>query len=433
MAEYRILILAYDFPPNLSIGGQRPWYWSKFLNEHGVYPIIITRHWDSSLHSAADCVKPSASQAIQDLRQDNQRIIRIPFNPGLRDRIFIKHGNLKKRWLRKVLSFVIAMGEHLFLRIGDKHFLYREAKKRITSLHVDAIMATGEPFVLHTYASRLGKQFNLPVVLDYRDGWTTNQENKSLSLAEQLIYLSHRISERKNLISASLVTSASPSYLKNISTALMKKEMTAVIYNGYDEEVVNHLKPTEVNSTFTIAYAGRLYDYQRLESFLEGLRIFLTHNASAKIKVAFYGMSFYPEMVKRVKHFHQSLEDYLFFTERITYSRLMQNLHSADALLLLSAPGADWLSAKTFDYLPHKKPILLVEGDRGILENILEETSLGFVCNNANDVNSYIKELYEAWLRTGKTEIENASSSHSYTRQASTKQLAERLLNIKCV
>jgi len=327
----------------------------------------------------------------------------------------------------------MAMGEHLIPKIGDKHFLYKEAKQRITSLHVDAIMATGEPFVLHTYAARLGKQFNLPVVLDYRDGWTTNQENKSLSFAEQLIHLSHRISERKNLTNASLVTAASPSYLKNISTSLMKKERTAVIYNGYDEEIARHLKPSELNSTFTITYAGRLYDYQRLESFLEGLRIFLTHHANAKIKVVFYGMSFYPEMVKRVKRFHQSLENHLVFTERIAYSRLMQNLHSADALLLLSAPGADWLSAKIFDYLPHKKPILLVEGDQGVLEKILEETSLGFVCKNANEVSSYIKELYEAWVNTGKTEIENASSSHAYTRQASTKHLADCLLNINCV
>ena len=433
MAEYRILILAYDFPPNLSIGGQRPWYWAKYLNEHSVYPIILTRHWDASLQSAADCVKPSASQSIQDLRQDSHRIIRIPFNPGLRDRIFIKHGNAKKRWIRKMLSFVMAMGEHLIPKIGDKHFLYKEAKQRITSLHVDAIMATGEPFVLHTYAARLGKQFNVPVVLDYRDGWTTNQENKSLSFAEQLIHLSHRISERKNLTNASLVTAASPSYLKNISTSLMKKERTAVIYNGYDEEIARHLKPSELNSTFTITYAGRLYDYQRLESFLEGLRIFLTHHANAKIKVVFYGMSFYPEMVKRVKRFHQSLENHLVFTERIAYSRLMQNLHSADALLLLSAPGADWLSAKIFDYLPHKKPILLVEGDQGVLEKILEETSLGFVCKNANEVSSYIKEIYEAWVNTGKTEIENASSSHAYTRQASTKHLADCLLNINCV
>ncbi|MGB1050424.1 MAG: hypothetical protein ACPGYF_00575 [Chitinophagales bacterium] len=430
MAKYRILILAYDFPPNLSIGGQRPWYWAKHLHEHGVYPIIITRHWNAGLESAADCVKPSASQAIQDVRQDTHRVIRIPFNPGLRDKIFLKNGAKKMRGLRKVLSFFMAVGEHIFPEIGDKYFLYREARKQIASLRVDAILATGEPFVLHTYASQLGEQFNLPVVLDYRDGWTSNQEKKSMTFAEKILHFSHRFSERKNLSNAALVTAASPSYLKNIPIGLMKKERSAVVYNGYDQEVVDQLKPSNTNNVFTIAYAGRLYDYQQLDSFLEGLRIFMTHNAGAKIRVMFYGLSFYPEMVERVKRFHQSLHSLLTFTERISYAALMQNLHNADALLLLSAPGADWLSAKVFDYLPHKKPILLVEGDKGILEKILEETSLGFICNNANEVSSYIKELYAAWSISGNTEIVDSSSSYTYTRQSSTKQLADCLHNL---
>ena len=430
MAEYRILILAYDFPPNLSIGGQRPWYWAKHLNEHGVYPVVITRHWNASLHSATDCVKPSASQAVQDLKHDNYRIIRLPFNPGLRDRMTLHYGENKRKWLRKALSFFMALGEHLLPRVGDKYFLYKEAKQRIASLHVDAILATGEPFVLHTYASRLGKQFNLPVILDYRDGWTSNQEKKSLSLAEQLLHLSNRFSERNNLTGASLVTAASPSYLKKIRTQLMKKQASAVIYNGYDSEVVGELKPPSANNVFTIAYAGRLYDYQRLESFLEGLRVFITHHAGAKIKVVFYGLSFYPAMVNRVKVFHQSLGAHLAFTDRIAYPALMQKLHDADALLLLSAPKADWLSAKVFDYLPHKKPILLVEGDQGVLEEILGETSLGFICKNAYEVASYLKELYAAWSLSKNTEIKSSSHSQAFTRQASTKQLADCLHNI---
>ena len=105
MAEYRILILAYDFPPNLSIGGQRPWYWAKYLNEHSVYPIILTRHWDASLQSAADCVKPSASQSIQDLRQDSHRIIRIPFIPNRIVSLTIRVSFIRKGILNTNIPF----------------------------------------------------------------------------------------------------------------------------------------------------------------------------------------------------------------------------------------------------------------------------------------------------------------------------------------
>ena len=131
MAKYRILILAYDFPPNLSIGGQRPWYWAKHLHEHGVYPIIITRHWNAGLESAADCVKPSASQAIQDVRQDTHRVIRIPFNPGLRDKIFLKNGAKKMRGLEKYYPFLWQLVNIFSLRLETNTFYTERLENRL--------------------------------------------------------------------------------------------------------------------------------------------------------------------------------------------------------------------------------------------------------------------------------------------------------------
>ena len=66
MSEYRILILAYDFPPNESIGGQRPWFWIKYLHEHGIYPVVITRHWNNNIATAIECAKPSENKVASD-------------------------------------------------------------------------------------------------------------------------------------------------------------------------------------------------------------------------------------------------------------------------------------------------------------------------------------------------------------------------------
>ena len=186
MAKYRILILAYDFPPNLSIGGQRPWYWAKHLHEHGVYPIIITRHWNAGLESAADCVKPSASQAIKMFGKTPIGLFVFPLTLAFGIKFSLKTALKRCVGSEKLLSFFMAVGEHIFPEIGDKYFLYREARKQIASLRVDAILATGEPFVLHTYASQLGEQFNLPVVLDYGDGWTSIKK-KSMTFAEKIL------------------------------------------------------------------------------------------------------------------------------------------------------------------------------------------------------------------------------------------------------
>jgi len=39
----RVLILAYDFPPYVSVGGLRPYAWYRYLHEFDVFPIVVTR------------------------------------------------------------------------------------------------------------------------------------------------------------------------------------------------------------------------------------------------------------------------------------------------------------------------------------------------------------------------------------------------------
>ena len=428
MSEYRILILAYDFPPNESIGGQRPWFWIKYLHEHGIYPVVITRHWNNNIATAIECAKPSENKVASDDRQKTHHIIRLPFRPGLRDRILTKYGMHQMRALRKMLSFCINIGEHIVLPMGGKYFIYKEAKQRLMDLNVDAILATGEPFVLHTYARKLGKKHNIPVILDYRDGWTSNQEQNKPSFLQNMVGHIHKSCERKNISGARMITAASPSYLNKIPKTRKKSEERRVIYNGFDLDVLERLKEQPPNDVFTIAYAGRFYDYQRLDTFLEGMRLFVTHNSGAKIKAVFYGLSFYPEMVRRLLSYHPSLIPHFEVTARLPYDNVMNRLHSADTLLLLSAPGAEWLSAKVFDYLPHRKPILFVENDQGVLENILQETNLGVLCNTAQEVEHSLADLYGLWQKEGSTLREEKELS--YTRQASTQELAHALKHI---
>ena len=225
-----------------------------------------------------------------------------------------------------------------------------------------------------------------------------------------------------------MITAASPSYLKKIPKNRKKPQKRRVIYNGFDWGVLEHLKEQPPNDVFTIAYAGRFYDYQRLETFLEGMRLFITHNSGAKIKAVFYGLSFYPEMVKRLLSYHQSLTPHLEVTARLPYNNVMNRLHGADTLLLLSAPGAEWLSAKVFDYLPHRKPILFVENDRGVLERILQETNLGVPCDNAQEVERSLVDLYALWQTNGS--VQHEEQALAYTRQAGTQELACALKHI---
>ena len=43
----KVLILAYDFPPYVSVGGMRPYNWYRYLKEFDVEPVVITRQWEN--------------------------------------------------------------------------------------------------------------------------------------------------------------------------------------------------------------------------------------------------------------------------------------------------------------------------------------------------------------------------------------------------
>ena len=47
----KILILAYDFPPYISVGGLRPKSWFDNLIDFNLQPYLITRNWSQNSES----------------------------------------------------------------------------------------------------------------------------------------------------------------------------------------------------------------------------------------------------------------------------------------------------------------------------------------------------------------------------------------------
>ena len=79
----RLLILAYDFPPYVSVGGLRPYAWAKYLHEFGVYPIVVTRQWSNTYGDERDYVAPSATNEMIYEESPEGAILRMPYKPNM--------------------------------------------------------------------------------------------------------------------------------------------------------------------------------------------------------------------------------------------------------------------------------------------------------------------------------------------------------------
>lgn len=426
----KVLILAYDFPPFNSIGAQRPASWLKYFPSYGIDVTIVTRHWDNNVKSPIDYIRNSTETDIKtEIVSKYSRIIRAPFKPNFRDKYILKYGLQKHSIIRKILSFILSVFKFIFPSIDPGSYsIYKAASSYIKVNHVDLIIATAEPFVLFKYADMLSSTSGIPWVADYRDCWNEGPQDKPKDFLNRFLRSILVRIEKKLIQSALLITTPSPSYQIALKKLHSSKKIE-VVYNGHDINETELIESSETRSkNFEIAYAGIIYPHQQLEVFLEGVKLFTEKNSNIEMKLWFYGLNFYPEMVKRLNSYDKSLLSIINTTDRIPYENVIKKMRQAQILLLLSDEGANWLNAKVFDYLAISKPILLVKNDKGILEKILDDSGIGYKASSEEDVKNILQNLYNDYF-LNNIKFRKPLNSDFYSRKTQAGTFAELITN----
>lgn len=418
----KALILAYDFPPYNSIGGQRPYAWLKYFREFGLDPIVVTRHWDREIKGPDDCNLPSINKNVTEETSSFGRVIRAPFYPSKRDRLISKT-DLASVLLRKSLSVWQLLTEHHIAASDNKRTILEQARKYLEKNKVDVIIACGEPFVLFRYAAELSKEFKTPWVGDYRDGWSTNyrwDDAKFYGLIQRSVQQSV---EKKVVSTATLLTTAAPSFSERLAELTGRKVSDIpVIYNGYFEEKFDLKVQPKLKERFSVAHAGTLYYFQRVETFLNGLNLFLNQHPEKEIDVIFYGLNFYPAQIERIKSSAGNAS--VHFIDKLPHEHMLTELASSHVQLLLATPEKHQIYAKVFDYIANGRPILMVEGDNGPLEGILSNSSNASVCSSPAEVCSYLQRAFTEASFFERTKTDD----RTFTRRNQTRRFAELIL-----
>ncbi len=410
----RILILAYDFPPNGSIGGQRPYSWFKYFKEFGIHPVVVTRHWDTVI-TTQDTIR-SCGTEVSVTETDEGTLIRVPYLPNLRDLMLLRYG---KRFglVRKLLSLWFMLAQYFIPWADNKRNMLRAAREHLRIHPCDAIIATGEPFILFRYAQLLAKEFDIPWVADYRDGWSTNYHAEIGGKIDRFINRHfHSPIERLLLGSCAQVTVAAPAMQSELK-ALASEVPVATVYNGYFHELFENLSlQKSLHRPFTIVHSGTLYPYQKAELFLQGLRLFIEKNvlSPAQLQVIFLGLNYQPQQVERVMTSDSFLTPFIGATERMTHSEALEQLAEADVLLMLANRDYKQVYAKVFDYIALGKPVLVCENDHGPIASILTDSGTGLLTETAEEVAEKLGLLMNnaVHLTTNPERIQNFSRRH---------------------
>ena len=437
----RVLILAYDFPPYVSVGGLRPYSWFSHFKEFDVEPIVITRQWGNVYGNQLDFVAPGWSKelVIEELPQGT--ILRTPYSPNLSNRLLLRFGEKRFRWLRKVISGYYEVLQFFFV-VGPKKELYKAAKAYLAQHPVDVIIATGEPFVLFHYARKLSATYHIPWIADYRDPWTQN-------LKETNGFFKHCYSmlEKRTTSKANAITTVS-SFFENQIRKQVPNASFSIIPNGFDEQSMEQVEGiTQGSEILRIAFVGTIYEWHPLTIVLETLNRWVTKFPERKIELHFYGTNKNRFISEVVNSQFPGLIDIVQIYPKLPNQELVQQLAEYNALLLFNYYA--FMGTKIYDYLGLKRKILFCFTDDpeskklkkrfypldtdGAAETLQEElivkTNAGILVSNADDLIEALNSLYLEHKEFGQI-ICNSTGTEQFSRRLQVARLADFVKNL---
>lgn len=434
--QRKVLILAHDFPPYVSVGGLRPYSWMKYFLAFDIYPVIVTRNWNDEQTDSISYIRPSTMQTIEQLDEEEYTLIKTPFRPNFAHRLLLKKGPSHYRILRQFYSLMLELLQ-FFLPLGTKRPIYCAAKEYLKTHKVDMIIATSEPFVLFHYANKLSKLYSVPWIGDYRDSWS-----QDISLNNKFfISTIYRLIEKHIVKNARAITTVSD-YLIAQLNSIHGPIKSAIITNGFDEDIFDYMSSIDKSQKLKIGFNGTILPWYPISSLLKTLdMLWNKHNINFELNLL--GISHQDEIASMIKNEFSSISEFVYFYPPIENKLFVREMSKNNILILFNS--FELLGTKIYDYLAMNRKILLLYTDdneanklkqtyyptaltgefsNSLQADLLKKTNSGIAVKDADQLLNVLIQLNEELLTTGKI-AHTPLAIEEYSRKNQAKKLAD--------
>jgi hypothetical protein len=375
-----ILFVAIEFEPYQTTGAFRSLYFVKYLRRFDINPIVLTigpnKH-DSQLNALRN------SELTNIISNDIQ-----VYRPVLED-----YSSSKNKFLEAFQMYFKVLD-----RFGNswEDNVFNLLPQIIREHQPELIYVSCPPFSAGVISAKISKKFNLPLLVDMRDGWS------KWGVTPFATYLHYRLTlslERKVFQQATRVVTVTKQ-LADIfkkTHSFLNTTNTVVIPNGYDHKIDLERKIVfkglrEEDRVINITYIGSFYYTPKNHADLftpwfkkKGHRKlqytpvkedWLYRSPYYFLLTLSHLFEKYPELRERVRFTHyghkaewlksmvdeMKLGDIFIGKGFYNFEDLKQELNDTDLFLSTSMKvedGEDYaIGSKTFDYISHYKPIL---------------------------------------------------------------------------
>jgi hypothetical protein len=427
----KVLIITYHFPPRPTVASLRPLGLARYLPEFG---------WDAVILTAALPGRPDPQfEVVETQHRDSavlgwgKRLFKLDPEQSLMAQIAQLKKKLRIRSERSPLDVLLAaIGEVTAYpdpQKGWRRVAVQAGEDILRQQNIKAMISSSSPVTSHIVARRLKDEFKTPWVADFRDLWTQNYYYPYSRL--------RRMRERKlevKTISAAdaLVTVSQPA--ADDLHSLHKQKPVHSILNGFDPAEIN-TTPAKLTKKFTITYTGNLYPgKQSPEPLFASLRDLINEGSmdASDIEVRFYGLE--AGWIDKQAELYK-LKDIVRQFGVVPREIVLNKQWESQLLLLLKwndTRQKGGYSAKIFEYLAAKRPILAVGDFPDVVDDLLTETRVGISGQNAEEVKALLLPFYQEYRSTGAVNYTgDEAESSKYSHREMAKKFASILDSIR--
>jgi len=417
----RVLIIAYHFPPQPAVASLRPLGLARYLPEFGWEAVILT----AALPGKPDPHFKVIETQYHDSLGFGKRLLKLDSQSPLIAQVKNK---LKVRSEKSPLDFILATIGGIIAypdpQKGWQRFAVEAAKDILRQQPIKAIISTSPPVTSHIIAKELKGEFKIPWIADFRDLWTQNH----YYLYGPLRKVIERRLELNTLSMADVLVAVSQPWADDLHS-LHKQKPVHSIPNGFDPAEVN-TATGNLTDKFTVTHTGNLYPGKQSPAPLfAALRDLITEGSmdASDMEVRFYG----PQagwVDKQAERY--GLTGIVRQFGMVSREIALNKQQESQLLLFLKWDDPKQrgvYTAKIFQYLIARRPILAVGGFADVVDQLLDETKAGVSGQTKEDIKALLLRLYQEYKSTGTVSY---SGDEAETNKYSHREMAKKFAAI---
>jgi len=400
MAERKILLVSYYFPPLGGVGAFRAVKLARYLPRFGWRPTVLTLRTPYYY-----CIDPTLErelgEGVRVVRTESADPFRLfgrlrpPPKEGAadgtrRDPLF---GRLT-RWAKSVNTWFFVPDNS----IGWFPFAARAAERVVREEGIDLVYSINVPQTCHLIGRAAKRRTGVAWVADFRDAWTANPDLPSpTSLHAKM----NRALERSVLREADGIVSVNDTIRSILIEGAGGKEEARflTVHNGYDPEDFAGLERKRFDR-FTMVFVGTFHKRTDprllLAPYRECLRSGWIPRGTSRVVVVGAQSARTLEAVRAL-----GLEEEVETTGFVAHRESLAWMVSADLLLQVIAPGPgsdQIVSGKLYEYMIAGPPVLTI-GPEGEARRMVLDLRLGSAADvsRPEDVAEKLADAFRAW------------------------------------